>query len=112
MLNMILNEQPRLVGGFTSQCRNFSVTWFRLYARCISSSGNYVNKSVNFSGCLFNYDGTLTTNHQNIPELTTRRCYVSGYNLYCTCQQPRGGWKSCSISLNNVFYWDGYNISC
>ena len=111
ILNIVVS-QPRLVGGFTSQCKNFSVSGFRLYARCLSDSGNYVSRSINFSGCLFNYYGYLTTQYENMRELTTRRCYVSGDNLYCTCQQPGGRWNSCSISLNNVFYWDGYSINC
>ena len=110
----MISSQPSvlLASGFTSQCRYFRVSGFTLYASCKTSSGNYVSRSIYFGNCFYNYYGYLQTDNQNETELTTRRCNASMSDINCTCQQPDLTWQSCSISMDNVFYWDGNYISC
>ena len=110
----MINSQLYLnsVSGLTSQCRNFRVSGFTLYASCRTSSGNYVRRSVYFGDCIYNYYGYLQTQYESQPELYTRRCYASGSNIRCSCQQFDLSYQPCSISMNNVFYWDGDYISC
>jgi hypothetical protein len=111
-------EQYRLVAPpssgalFSSRCRYARVRGFTLFARCRDFYGNSRHAAINFSYCLKNYDGNLSRFTGALNELFTRRCFTNGTYLICSCQQPTGGFRRCSIRLNDVFTVKNGRLTC
>lgn len=97
---------------FSSFCFNASVSGFILKATCNDSNGNGRNASINFGNCIKNYDGNLSQFTGGSTELYTRNCSTDGFSLRCDCQQPTGGYSSCSISLDTIFSSNNGQLTC
>jgi hypothetical protein len=98
--------------SFTSSCRNARVSGFQIFAKCQNFNGLFQNASWSFARCVYNYDGNLSRYSGSRTELYTRYCSTDGYYLNCSCQQPTGGYLSCSILLDEVFYVNNGRITC
>ncbi len=98
---------------FSRRCRNPRVSGFTLSASCTDEFGSSSRESVNFSDCVFNYNGRLTNiRDPNMQELYTKNCYSDGYNLVCQCEQRTGGYRVCSINLDRAFNFINDRLSC
>jgi len=98
---------------FSTYCSNPSVSGFILYAYC-GENGDWDNDQVSFTSCIRNYYGYLQGFNGSYNELYTRNCYTDGYNLICQCQQPNDSddYETCSVPLNNYFFWNNGDLTC
>jgi hypothetical protein len=97
---------------FSTRCKNARVRGFTLFARCKDFYGNSLNSGISFANCIKNYDGNLSSFTGAVDELFTRRCFTNGTYLICDCQQPTGGFKQCSIRLDDIFTVNNGQLSC
>ena len=86
---------------FSSICLEPSVSGFFLKASCYNLSNELRNTFLNFRKCLFNYNGNLNLFNGAYNQLYTKNCRNEGMDLICSCQQPIGGWRDCSMSFDN-----------
>jgi hypothetical protein len=98
--------------SFSNKCSNPYVSGFHISAKCYDDENNIRNESFDFSHCIKNYDGNLSRTTGRTEELYTKKCRTDGYNLICKCQQPAGGYKTCKISLDSIFYVKNGRLSC
>jgi len=104
---------PPTSENFSARCRNPSVYGFTLSATCTDEFGSSRRESVNFSDCVFNYNGRLTNiRDPNMQELFSKNCYSDGYNLICQCEQRNGNYRYCSINLDRAFNFLNNRLSC
>ncbi len=97
---------------FSTKCYNPNVSGFHITARCIDDTNSYRWETFDFSHCVKNYDGNLSRYTGRTDELYTKDCYTDGYNLKCKCQQPAGGYKTCRIDLDSIFFVNNGRLSC
>jgi hypothetical protein len=88
-----------LCDRFFSRCSNPRLSGNFLLANCAGRS-----QSARYTNCIKNYDGTLSPFDGRNREMFSRNCRVQGANFVCECQQTNGSFRSCSISLDRIFF--------
>ena len=108
----LITPPSGLGDSFSTKCFNPYVSGFHISAKCYDDTNSIRNVSFDFSHCLKNYDGNLSRTTGRTDELYTKNCRTDGARLVCSCQQPAGGFKTCRISLDSIFFVSNGRLSC
>jgi len=115
LLNCIHSQSLNLVSpsNFSDACTSISISGTNLIAFCLDNLGNRKYQTMNFSRCLQNYRGRLTTTRiPNVRSKIIRACNTDGEYLKCLCERTNGSYINCSIRLDKVFSYVNGLIIC